>query len=170
MIPNIYRLKSRHYQSTLIIIDTLLAIQNATPWREHPNSMKFASCGRTAMECTNDNDFSARAHHGWQQLSLQTLTGEERCPLWERELCSRVIFRVGCGEKQDSFEFVSDFDRGKIVAYGECGLSFRGIGHLVGCCQSHSYEYGISRRSREREDRHTVHMALMGSSDISATI
>ncbi|GFU71994.1 uncharacterized protein TNCV_2999771 [Trichonephila clavipes] len=35
--------------------------------------------------------------------------------------------------KQGSaFDQVSEFDRGRIVAYRDCGLSFRGIGSRVG--------------------------------------
>ncbi|GFW44549.1 hypothetical protein TNCV_4480951 [Trichonephila clavipes] len=35
-------------------------------------------------------------------------------------------------KKQSAFDQVSEFDRGRIVAYRDCGLSFREIGSRVG--------------------------------------
>ncbi|GFV60277.1 transposable element Tcb1 transposase [Trichonephila clavipes] len=42
---------------------------------------------------------------------------------------SGVIYRR---KKQSAFEQVSEFDRGRIVAYRDCGLSFMKIGSRVG--------------------------------------
>ncbi|GFX90969.1 transposable element Tcb1 transposase [Trichonephila clavipes] len=40
------------------------------------------------------------------------------------------------GKQQPAFDQVSEFDRGRIVAYRDCGLSFRKIGSRVGRNQS----------------------------------
>ncbi|GFX17864.1 transposable element Tcb1 transposase [Trichonephila clavipes] len=39
---------------------------------------------------------------------------------------------MSCIKQRSAFDQVSDFDRGRIVAYRECGLSFRKVGSLVG--------------------------------------
>ncbi|UYV70140.1 hypothetical protein LAZ67_7001949 [Cordylochernes scorpioides] len=39
---------------------------------------------------------------------------------------------IRCRKQRSSFVQVSDFDRGRTVAYRDCGLSFREIGSLVG--------------------------------------
>ncbi|GFX51585.1 transposable element Tcb1 transposase [Trichonephila clavipes] len=35
-------------------------------------------------------------------------------------------------KQRSAFDQVSEFDRGRMVAYGDCGLSFREIGSRVG--------------------------------------
>ena len=37
-----------------------------------------------------------------------------------------------CRKQRSSFYLVSEFDRGRILAYQDCGLSFREIGSRVG--------------------------------------
>ncbi|GFW82117.1 transposable element Tcb1 transposase [Trichonephila clavipes] len=39
-------------------------------------------------------------------------------------------------KQRSAFDQVSEFDRGKIVAYRDCGLSFRKIGSRVGLNQT----------------------------------
>ncbi|GFT40302.1 transposable element Tcb1 transposase [Trichonephila clavipes] len=39
---------------------------------------------------------------------------------------------MSCRKQQSAFDQVSEFDRGRIVAYRDCGLSFREIGSRVG--------------------------------------
>ncbi|GFW72727.1 transposable element Tcb1 transposase [Trichonephila clavipes] len=39
---------------------------------------------------------------------------------------------MSCRKQRSAFDQVSEFDRGRIVAYRDCGLSFRKIGNHVG--------------------------------------
>ncbi|GFX40883.1 transposable element Tcb1 transposase [Trichonephila clavipes] len=93
---------------------------------------------------------------------------------------------------RSAFDQVSEFDRGRIVAYRErererdCGLSFRAIGSRVGrnqttvmrICDRWMQEGTKDRRGRShplqcttsREDRQIVHMEMMDSSVISRTV
>ncbi|GFW93435.1 hypothetical protein TNCV_46381 [Trichonephila clavipes] len=41
-----------------------------------------------------------------------------------------------CGRHRASFDHFSEFDRGRIVAYRDCGLSFREISQRVGWNQA----------------------------------
>ncbi|GFV85913.1 transposable element Tcb1 transposase [Trichonephila clavipes] len=75
-----------------------------------------------------------------------------------------------------AFDQVSEFDRGRIVAYRDCGLSFRKIGSRVGrnqtiemwICDRWTQEGTTNRRGRShspqyttlREDRQIVRMAV----------
>ncbi|GFW42424.1 transposable element Tcb1 transposase [Trichonephila clavipes] len=75
-----------------------------------------------------------------------------------------------------AFDQVSEFDRGRIVAYRDCGLSFRKIGSHVGrnqtpvmwICDRWMQEGTMDRRGRShppqrttlREDRQIVRMAV----------
>ncbi|GFT21734.1 transposable element Tcb1 transposase [Trichonephila clavipes] len=79
-------------------------------------------------------------------------------------------------KRQSVFHQVSEFDRGRIVAYRDCGLSFREIGSRVGRNQTtvmricdHWIQEGMMDRrgqshppqfSTSREDRQIVHMAV----------
>ncbi|GFX58866.1 uncharacterized protein TNCV_805701 [Trichonephila clavipes] len=76
-------------------------------------------------------------------VPLKTHRVEQRCTLHlsRAETSSRwcgVVVRRGvpaqlCRRKQRSaFDQVSEFDRGRIVAYRDCGLSFREIGSRAG--------------------------------------
>ncbi|GFY05740.1 uncharacterized protein TNCV_4404071 [Trichonephila clavipes] len=54
-----------------------------------------------------------------------------------RQLCFSCGFfkkrsAMSRGKQQSAFDQVSEFDRGRIVAYQDCGLSFRKIGSRVG--------------------------------------
>ncbi|GFY09760.1 transposable element Tc3 transposase [Trichonephila clavipes] len=85
-----------------------------------------------------------------------------------------------------SFDQVSEFDRGRIVAYRDCGLCFREIGSLVGrnqttvmrICDRWMQESTTDRRGRShppqcttsREDKQIVRMAVTDRSVTSRTI
>lgn len=89
-------------------------------------------------------------------------------------------------KQRSSFDQVSEFDRGRIVAYRDCGLSFREIGRRVGrnqttvmrICDRWVQEGTTDRRVRphrpqcttSRDDRHIVHMAVTDRSVTSRTI
>ncbi|GFW14929.1 transposable element Tcb1 transposase [Trichonephila clavipes] len=79
-------------------------------------------------------------------------------------------------KQRSAFDQVSEFDRGRIVAYRDCGLPFREIGSRVGrnqttvmrICDRWIQEGTTDRRGRfnppqcttSREDRHIVRMAV----------
>lgn len=89
-------------------------------------------------------------------------------------------------KQRSSFDQVSEFDRGRIVAYRECGLSFREIGSRVGrnqttvmrICDRWMQEGTTDRRVRShppqcttsRDDRNIVRMAVKDRSVTSRTI
>ncbi|GFY05406.1 transposable element Tcb1 transposase [Trichonephila clavipes] len=92
-----------------------------------------------------------------------------------------------CRRKQRSvFDQVSEFDRERIVAYRDCGLSFREIGSRVGrnqttvmrICDRWMHEGTTDRRGRShppqcttsREDKQIVRMAVTDLSLTSRTI
>ncbi|GFU63969.1 transposable element Tcb1 transposase [Trichonephila clavipes] len=66
--------------------------------------------------------------------------------------------------KQRSFDQVSEFDRGRIVAYRDCGLSFREIGSRVGrkqtavmrICDCWMQEGTTDRRGRSHPPQYTT--------------
>ncbi|GFU49164.1 transposable element Tcb1 transposase [Trichonephila clavipes] len=79
-------------------------------------------------------------------------------------------------KQRSAFDKVSEFDRGRIVAYRDCELSFRKIGSCVGrnqttvmrICDRWMQEGTTDRRGRlhplqcttSREDRQIVRMAV----------
>ncbi|GFV82495.1 transposable element Tcb1 transposase [Trichonephila clavipes] len=79
-------------------------------------------------------------------------------------------------KQRSAFDQVSEFDRGRIVAYQYCGLSFKEIGSRVGrnqttvmrICDRWMQEGTTDRRGRShspqftpyREDRQIVRMAV----------
>ncbi|GFU73055.1 transposable element Tcb1 transposase [Trichonephila clavipes] len=89
-------------------------------------------------------------------------------------------------KQRSAFDQVSEFDRGRIVAYREWGLSFREIGSRVGrnqttvmrICDRWMQEGTTDLRGRSyppqcttsREDRQIVHMAVTDRSVTSRTI
>ncbi|UYV62946.1 SPR [Cordylochernes scorpioides] len=89
-------------------------------------------------------------------------------------------------KQRSSFDQVSEFDRGKIVAYRDCGLSFREIGGRVGrnqttvmrICNRWMQEGTTDRRVRShppqcttlRADRQIVHMVVTDRSVTSRTV
>ncbi|GFX26188.1 transposable element Tcb1 transposase [Trichonephila clavipes] len=89
-------------------------------------------------------------------------------------------------KQRSTFDQVSEFDRGRIVAYRDCGLSFRETGNHVGrnqttvmrICDHWMQEGTTDRRGRShppqcttsREDRQIVHMAVTDRSVTSRTI
>lgn len=89
-------------------------------------------------------------------------------------------------KQRSSFDQVSEFDRGRIVAYRDCGLSFREIGRRVGrnqttvmrICDRWVQEGTTDRRDRphrpqcttSRDDRQIVRMAVTDRSLTSRTI
>ncbi|GFU28732.1 transposable element Tcb1 transposase [Trichonephila clavipes] len=89
-------------------------------------------------------------------------------------------------KQQSAFDQVSELDRGRIVAYRNCGLSFREIGSLVERNQTTvlriydrwMQEGAADQRGRSHppqcttsgEDRQIVRMAVMGRSVTSRTV
>ncbi|GFT95048.1 transposable element Tcb1 transposase [Trichonephila clavipes] len=87
---------------------------------------------------------------------------------------------------RSAFDQVSEIDRGRIVAYGDCGLSFREISSRVGrnqttvmrICDRWMQEGTTDRRGRShptqcttsREDRQIVCMAVTDCSITSRTV
>ncbi|GFW44027.1 transposable element Tcb1 transposase [Trichonephila clavipes] len=93
---------------------------------------------------------------------------------------------MSCRKQRSAFNQVSEFDRGRIVAYRDCGLSFRKIGCHVGrnqtavmrICNRWMKEGTTDRRGRShppqyttsREDRQIMRMAVMDRSVTSRTL
>ncbi|GFT59248.1 transposable element Tcb1 transposase [Trichonephila clavipes] len=89
-------------------------------------------------------------------------------------------------KQRSAFDQVSEFDRGRTVAYRDCGLSFREIGSRVGrnqttvmrICDRWIQEGTTDRRGRShppqcttsREDRQIVRMAVTDRSVTSRTV
>ncbi|GFV98887.1 transposable element Tcb1 transposase [Trichonephila clavipes] len=89
-------------------------------------------------------------------------------------------------KQRSAFDQVSEFDRGRNVAYRNCGLSFRGIGSRVGrnqttvlrICDRRMQERMTERRGRShphqcttsREDRQIERMAVTNRSVTSRTV
>ncbi|GFV27199.1 transposable element Tcb1 transposase [Trichonephila clavipes] len=89
-------------------------------------------------------------------------------------------------KQQSAFDQVSEFDRGRIVAYRDCGLSFREIGSRVGrnqttvmrICDRRVQEGMMDQRGRShppqcttsREDRQILRMAVMDRSVTSQIV
>ncbi|GFW85669.1 transposable element Tcb1 transposase [Trichonephila clavipes] len=69
-------------------------------------------------------------------------------------------------KQRSAFDQVSEFDRGGIVAYRECGLSFRKIGSRVGgnqttvmrLCDHWMQEGTTDRRGRSHPPQSTTHV------------
>ncbi|GFX50657.1 transposable element Tcb1 transposase [Trichonephila clavipes] len=93
---------------------------------------------------------------------------------------------MSCRKQRSLFDQVSEFDRGRIVAYRDCGLSFSEIGSRVGrnqttvmrICDRWMLEGTTDRRGRShppqcttsREDRQIVRMAVTDRSVTSRTV
>ncbi|GFT47413.1 transposable element Tcb1 transposase [Trichonephila clavipes] len=89
-------------------------------------------------------------------------------------------------KQQSAFDQVSEFDRGRIVAYRDCGLSFREIGSRVGRNQTTLMRIGdrwmqegmTDRHGRSHptqcttssEDRQIVRLSVMDRSITSQTV
>ncbi|GFW59293.1 transposable element Tcb1 transposase [Trichonephila clavipes] len=121
--------------------------------------------------------------NGFKSPSLDTLV-----PRGPVDLLCPGEFRFFCNSKKQrsAFDQVSKFDRGRIVAYRDCGLSFREIGSRVGRNQTTVMrirdrwmpEGTMDRRGRShspqcptsRENRQTVRMAVTDRSVTSQTV
>ncbi|GFW03051.1 uncharacterized protein TNCV_156711 [Trichonephila clavipes] len=93
---------------------------------------------------------------------------------------------MSCRKELSAFDQVSEFDRGRIVAYRDCGLSFRQIGSQVGrnqttvlqVCDRWIQEFMTDRRGRSHppqcttshEDRRIVRKEVMDHSVTSRTV
>ncbi|GFT29591.1 transposable element Tcb1 transposase [Trichonephila clavipes] len=93
---------------------------------------------------------------------------------------------MSCRKQRSAFDQVSEFDRRRIVAYRDCGLSFREIGSRVGrnqttvmqICDRWMQEDTTDRRGRSHppqnttshEDRQIRRMAVTDHSVTSRTI
>ncbi|GFX68023.1 transposable element Tcb1 transposase [Trichonephila clavipes] len=96
---------------------------------------------------------------------------------------SEVISRR---KQRSAFDQVPEFERGRIVAYRCCGLSFMQIGSrvgrnqttIMGICDRYMHEHTMNRRGRShppqcttsREDRQIVRMAVTDRSVKSRTV
>ncbi|GFU57884.1 transposable element Tcb1 transposase [Trichonephila clavipes] len=103
--------------------------------------------------------------------------------VWEH---SKYSSSLKSSRERSAFDQVSEFDRGGIVAYRDCGLSFREIGSSVGrnqatvlrICDHWRQEGTRDRRGRLHpcqctpscENRHIVRMAMTDRSVTSRTI
>ncbi|GFU72609.1 transposable element Tcb1 transposase [Trichonephila clavipes] len=99
-----------------------------------------------------------------------------------QQLIDTLILSMG----RRSFDQVSEFDRGRIVAYRDCGLSCREIGSRVGrnqttvmrICDRWMQEFTTDQRGRShppqcipsREDRQIVRLAVTDRSVTSRTV
>ncbi|GFU27469.1 transposable element Tcb1 transposase [Trichonephila clavipes] len=93
---------------------------------------------------------------------------------------------MSCRKQRSAFDEVSEFDRGRIVAYRDCGLSFKKFGSRVGrnqttvmqVCDRWMQEGTMDLRDRShppqcttsREDRQIVRMAVTDRSVTSLTV
>ncbi|GFW13776.1 transposable element Tcb1 transposase [Trichonephila clavipes] len=94
---------------------------------------------------------------------------------------------MSCRKQRSAFYQLSEFDRGRIMAYRDCGLSFREIGSRVGrnqttvmrICNRWMQEGTKDQRGRShqspqcitsREDRQIVRMAVTDRSVTSRTV
>ncbi|GFS59345.1 transposable element Tcb1 transposase [Trichonephila clavipes] len=133
------------------------------------------------MKC-NRNDLKAEAQNGSEISFSHPLPSRIEAKL------RFLILEVGIDpnwitsrrKRRSTFDQVSEFDRGKIVVYRYCGLTFREIGSSVGRNQTTAMriydrrmqEVMTDRRGRShppqcttsREDRQFVRMAVMDRS------
>lgn len=144
------------------------------------------------MRYATDLTFSADAHHArlWRHLIALRRAWSIR-----RVYVRQLSFPCGCftqrsvmprRKQRSSFDQVSEFDRGRIVAYRDCGLSYREIAGRVGrnqttvmrICDRWMQEGTTDRRGRShsprcttsRADRQIVRMAVTDRSATSRTI
>ncbi|GFX19688.1 hypothetical protein TNCV_2075961 [Trichonephila clavipes] len=64
-----------------------------------------------------------------------------------------------CGRHRASFDQASEFDRGRIVAYRDCGLSLREIGQRVR--RKKQQRYRRKRRTIGTDHTHLVALLLV---------
>ncbi|GFU61211.1 transposable element Tcb1 transposase [Trichonephila clavipes] len=97
-----------------------------------------------------------------------------------------LVHQLCLVENRSAFDQVSEFDRGRIVAYRDCGLSFREVGShvgrnqttVMGICDRWMHENSTDRRGRShpphcttsREDRQILRMAAMDHSVTLRTV
>ncbi|GFV42028.1 transposable element Tcb1 transposase [Trichonephila clavipes] len=140
----------------------------------------------------NDSNSSADTHQARLCRHLKALFKAWRFRrLQVRQLCFSCVFfkkrLVMSRRKQRSaFDQVSEFDRVRIVAYRDCGLSIREIGSHAGrnqttvlrICDRWMQEATTDRRGRSHppqcitsgEDRQIMHMAVTDYSVTSRTV
>jgi len=114
----------------------------------------------------NHKHYCAYSHHVRLERHHK---GKTDWQLKVRQLFFRAFFCVSClpvprGRYRTSFDQVSEFDRGRIVAYSDCGSSLRGIGQHVGrnqatvmqICYGWMQEGTTDRRGRLHQPRCTT--------------
>ncbi|GFV53586.1 transposable element Tcb1 transposase [Trichonephila clavipes] len=143
--------------------------------------MQFTTCVSGGEICANKNH-SGMLHH------LKTLLKAWRFRLFQAR---QLSFSCGFFKKrsvrsrrkqQSAYDQVSEFNRGRIVAYQNCGISFREIGSRVGrnqatvmricdrCMQDRRGPSHPPQSTTSREDRQIVCMAVTDHSVTSRII
>ncbi|GFU73250.1 transposable element Tcb1 transposase [Trichonephila clavipes] len=150
------------------------------------------SSGRCGCEIRKSLEFQSRQKSRAPACHLKALFKAWRFRRFQvRQLCfSCGFFKnrsvMSLRKQRSAFHQVSEFDRGRIVAYRDCGFSFRKIGSRVGRNQktvmriwNHWMQEGTTdRRGRSyppqcttsREDRQIGRMAVTDHSVISRTV
>ncbi|GFW32876.1 transposable element Tcb1 transposase [Trichonephila clavipes] len=129
------------------------------------------------------NDFTNQKHLACE---AERESGHRVRQVYENRYPDRRIPQHQMFASAQPFDQVSEFDRGRIVAYRDCGLSFREIGirvernqtTVMRICDRWMQEGTTDRRGRShppqcttsRDDRQIVRMAVTDRSVTSRTV
>ncbi|GFV15444.1 transposable element Tc3 transposase [Trichonephila clavipes] len=157
-----------------------------------PTLSEMRSIMKTEVSYENDQNISADTHHARLWRHIKVLFKVWRFRRFQvRKLVFFLLFfqknyPLCLVENRLAFDQVSEFERGRVAAYRDCGLAFRKIVSGVGrnqttvmrICDRWMQEGTTDRRGRShplqcttsREDRQIVHMAVTDCSVTSRTI